>query len=127
MGHPVQVRLASDGSVTGRGSGRLRLRPPAVLARVLSTPTIFLAKRRVSSSVSRNRTNLAFKLQLTETKIDGATAGLINYALLVSLTNNPPVLTVPITTLADAEGETDVNVAVPNSDGGTVPLSTGLR
>jgi hypothetical protein len=114
-----QVQVASDGKVTGKGSGQLGSNPTCSGPGFLHSDYLSRQAKSLEFSVRGTRTDLAFKLQLTETKIDGATAGLINYALLVSLTNNPPVLTVPITSPRTAEGETDVNVAVPDSAGGT--------
>lgn len=115
-----QVQVASDGSVTGKGSGQLGSNPTCSGPGFLHSDYLSRQAKSLEFSARGTRTDQAFMLQLTETRIDGATAGLINYALLVSLTNNPPVLTVPITGPRSAEGETDVNVAVPDSAGGTV-------
>jgi hypothetical protein len=68
--------------------------------------------------VRGKRTDKAFMLQLSEKKIDGSTLGLENYNFLVSLTNDQPVLGIPITRPRNAEGETDVSVPVPCSEGG---------
>jgi len=114
-----QILVANDGSVTGKGTGTLGSNPTCSGPGFLRSDYLARQAQNVEFSVRGTRSDLAFQLQLTETKIDGATAGLINYALLVSLTNNPPVLTVPITSPRSAEGETDVNVAVPYSEGGT--------
>lgn len=115
-----QVQVASDGSVTGKGSGQLGSNPTCSGPGFVHSDYLSRQAKSLEFSARGTRTDLAFKLQLTETKIDGATAGLINYALLVSLTNNPPVLTVPVTGPQSAEGETDVEVAVPDSAGVTV-------
>jgi hypothetical protein len=114
-----QVQVASDGSVTGKGTGLLGSNPTCSGPGFLHSDYLARQAKSLEFNVLGTRTELAFKLQLTETKIDGATAGLINYALLVSLTNNTPVLTVPMTSPRTAEGETDVNVAVPDSSGGS--------
>lgn len=114
-----QVQVASDGSVTGKGSGQLGSNPTCSGPGFLHSDYLSRQAKNLEFSVRGTQTDQAFMLQLTETKIDGATAGLINYSLLVSLTNNPPVLTVPISSPRTAEGETSVTRDVPYSNGGT--------
>ncbi|HEX7586896.1 MAG TPA: hypothetical protein VF478_01130 [Anaerolineae bacterium] len=112
-----QAQVAIDGSVTGQGSGKAGSTATCTGPGFLHPDTSHKATS-LEFTVRGKRTDQAFMLQLTETKIDGSTLGLINYALLVSLTNDQPVLTVPITRPGSAEGETDVSVPVPYSEGG---------
>jgi hypothetical protein len=114
-----QVQVAADGSVTGQGSGKIGSTATCTGPGFLHPSTSPQAKS-VEFTVRGKQIDQAFMLQLTETKIDGSTPGLINYGLLVSLTNDQPVLTVPITRAGSAEGITNVTRDVPNSVGGTV-------
>jgi hypothetical protein len=111
-----QVTVAGSGDVTGAGSGTLASNPkcsgPGFSSDYLSSQA-----KTVSFDVRGKRQDGKFDLQFVETNIDGETKGLVNYSLLLSVSGNPPTLSVPITGPSTAEGETTTSVVVPYSDG----------
>ncbi len=100
------VKVAGDGIVTGSGSGKLGSMPKCSGPGFNNDYTASQAHN-VEFSVSGKKTALGFELQLTETKIDGGTAGLLNYSLVVRSAN--VTLSIPFTDPANAEGVTRVN------------------
>lgn len=94
-----------------KGSGQLASNPTCSGPGFLQSDYLPCHAKSLELIIRGTQTDPAFKLHLMETRIDEVLAGLISYAL---------VLSVPITCARSAEGETDVNVAVPDSPGVTV-------
>ena len=101
----LDIAVGGDGKVTGTGTGSLaataQCSGPGFLSDYLSRQA-----HKVSFSVSGDKTDKMFELQFAETSIDGATAGLINYALLLQSAH--VILDVPLTGLTTAEVQTTV-------------------
>ncbi|MCL4395387.1 MAG: hypothetical protein M1482_11410 [Chloroflexi bacterium] len=114
-----QIQVAGDASLTGKGTGTIASMPSCSGPGFTDNNYVSHEAKNLQFSVRGSRKDNEFGLQFTETGIDGSTAGLINYSLLLSASASPPLLVVPITGPSTASGQTSVTVPVPASDGGT--------
>ena len=103
------VAVGGDGAVTGAGTGNLVSMPQCVGSGFKYDYQSRQAHN-VGFSVSGDKTDKLFELQFTETRIDGATVGLINYALLLQPAH--VILDVPLTSITTAELQTTVERTV---------------